>query len=165
MTDMDLHWPTLRDWKINGEARYIGITTSATADHERMEAFMKHDKPDFIQVNYSLLEPEAGNRVLPLARDLGIAVLINSPFDGGAYFKYVSGQQLPDWAAEFDCETWAQFNLKFILGETAVTSVLTETTRISNLEDNLRAGFGRLPDTETCKRMKAHFMTLLRHEL
>jgi aryl-alcohol dehydrogenase-like predicted oxidoreductase len=165
MTDMDLHWPTLRDWKNNGEARYIGITTSATADHERMEAYMKSDKPDFIQVNYSLLEPEAGNRLLPMARDLGIAVLINSPFDGGAYFRHVSGQQLPDWAAEFDCETWAQFNLKFILGETAVNSVLTETTRISNLEDNLRAGLGRLPDTGTRDRMQSHFASVARREV
>jgi len=165
MTDMDLHWPTLQDWKNNGEARYIGITTSATVDHERMEAYMKSDKPDFIQVNYSLLEPEAGNRILPLARDLGIAVLINSPFDGGAYFKHVSGQQLPDWAAEFDCETWAQFNLKFILGETAVNSVLTETTRISNLEDNLRAGLGRLPDTGTRDRMQSYFASMARKEV
>lgn len=165
MTDMDVHWPTLRDWKDNGEARYIGITTSATADHERMETYMRSIKPDFIQVNYSLLEPEAGNRVLPLARDLGIAVLINSPFDGGLYFKHVSGQQLPDWAAEFDCESWAQFNLKFILGETAVNSVLTETTRISNLEENLRAGTGRLPDTQTRGKMQAYFASVVRKEV
>jgi aryl-alcohol dehydrogenase-like predicted oxidoreductase len=160
MTDMDLHWPTLRDWKDKGEARYIGITTSATADHERMEAFMKSDKPDFIQVNYSLLEPEAEQRVLPLARDLGIAVLINSPFNGGEYFKHVSGKTLPEWVVDFDCESWAQFNLKYLLGETAINSLLTETTRTSNLIDNLRAGVGRLPDEAMRKKIKAHFRSV-----
>ena len=160
MTDMDLHWPTLRDWKDKGEARYIGITTSATADHERMEAFMKSDKPDFIQVNYSLLEPEAEQRVLPLARDLGIAVLINSPFNGGEFFKHVSGKTLPEWVVEFDCESWAQFNLKYLLGEPAINSLLTETTRARNLIDNLRAGVGRLPDEAMRKKIKAHFVSM-----
>lgn len=157
MTDMDLHWPSLQDWKANGEARYIGITTSATADHERMSAFMKSDKPDFIQVNYSLLEPEAEQVVLPLARDLGIAVLINSPFNGGELFKAINGVPLPDWATEFDCTSWAQFNLKYLLGETAINTILTETTKTANLVDNLQAGMGRIPDTQTRTRMKAHF--------
>lgn len=160
MTDMDLHWPTLKDWKHNGEARYIGITTSATTDHERMQSFMKNDKPDFIQVNYSLLEPEAEQRVLPLARDLGIAVLINSPFNGGEFFRHVSGHQLPDWAAEFDCESWAQFNLKYLLGEPAINCLLTETTKVSNLVDNLRAGIGRIPDETMRRKIKAHFNSL-----
>jgi aryl-alcohol dehydrogenase-like predicted oxidoreductase len=160
MTDMDLHWPTLKDWKHNGEARYIGITSSATADHERMEAFMRSDKPDFIQVNYSLLEPEAEQRILPLARDLGIAVLINSPFNGGEFFKHVSGHQLPDWAAEFDCESWAQFNLKYLIGNTAINCLLTETTKVSNLIDNLRAGVGRLPDEAMRRKIKSHFDSL-----
>jgi aryl-alcohol dehydrogenase-like predicted oxidoreductase len=160
MTDMDLHWPTLRDWKDKGEARYIGITSSATADHERMAAFMKSDKPDFIQVNYSLLEPEAEQQVLPLARDLGIAVLINSPFNGGEYFQAVRGHALPDWAAEFDCASWAQFNLKYIVGEPAINCVLTETTKVANLEDNLRGGMGRLPDASTRRKIKAHFASL-----
>jgi diketogulonate reductase-like aldo/keto reductase len=160
MTDLDIHWPTLRDLKDKGDARYIGITSSATADHERMEAFMKSDHPDFIQVNYSLLEPEAENRVLPLARDMGIAVLINSPFNGGEYFGVIRGHKLPDWAAEIDCATWAQFNLKYILGESVINSVLTETTKTKNLEDNLGGGMGRLPDAATRRKMKAHFNSL-----
>ena len=157
MTDLDLHWPTLRELKDKGDTRYIGITSSATADHERMEAFMKSDRPDFIQVNYSLLEPEAENRVLPLAQDMGIGVLINSPFNGGEYFSVIRGHDLPDWAAEIDCETWAQFNLKYILGETVINSVLTETTKPRNLEDNIGGGMGRIPDTQTRKKIKAHF--------
>jgi len=160
MTDMDLHWPTLKDWKNSGEARYIGITTSATADHERMEGYMKSDKPDFIQVNYSLLETEAEQRVLPLARDMGIGVLINSPFNGGEFFKQVKGHALPEWAAEFDCTSWAQFNLKYLLGEMAINSILTETTKVSNMVDNLSGGIGRLPDDAMRKKMKAHFRSL-----
>ena len=160
MTDMDLHWPTLKDWKKSGEARYIGITTSATADRERMEAYMKSDKPDFIQVNYSLLEPEAEQRILPLARDMGIAVLINSPYNGGEFFKQVKGHDLPEWAAEFDCTSWAQFNLKYLLGEMAINSILTETTKVSNMVDNLGGGIGRLPDDAMRKKMKAHFSSL-----
>ena len=160
MTDLDLHWPTLRDLKARGETRYIGITSSATADHERMAAFMTSDRPDFIQVNYSLVEPGAGDRVLPLARDLGIGVLINSPFNGGEFFKVVDGHALPEWAAEFDCSSWAQFNLKYILGETAVNTALTETTRARHLVDNLQGGMGRLPDAGMRRRMKAHFDSL-----
>lgn len=157
MLDTDVHWPTLLEWKNNGGARYIGVTTSNTVDHERMEAFMKANRPDFIQVNYSLLEPESGDRILPLARDLGIGVIINTPFAGGEYFKAVSGLTLPDWTAEFDCSSWAQFNLKYILGEPTVNCVLTETTKVANLEENLRAATGRLPDEAMRKKMKAHF--------
>jgi aryl-alcohol dehydrogenase-like predicted oxidoreductase len=160
MTDMDLHWPTLRDLKEKGDARYIGITSSASSDHERMEAFMKSDKPDFIQVNYSLVEPEAENRVLPLARDMGIGVLINSPFNGGEFFRIIRGHELPDWAAEFDCESWAQFNLKYLLGESAINCLLTETTKPRNLEDNIRGAMGRIPDAQTRKKIKAHFNSL-----
>lgn len=160
MTDLDLHWPTLRDLKARGEVRYIGITSSATADHERMAAFMNSDRPDFIQVNYSLVEPQAEDSVLPLARDLGIGVLINSPFNGGEFFKVVSGHTLPDWAAEFDCSSWAQYNLKYILGDTAVNTALTETTRVHHLVDNLQGGMGRMPDAAMRRRMKAHFNSL-----
>jgi aryl-alcohol dehydrogenase-like predicted oxidoreductase len=122
---------------------------------------MKSDKPDFIQVNYSLLELEAEQRVLPLARDMGIAVLINSPFNGGEFFKHVKGHELPDWAAEFDCTSWAQYNLKYLLGETAINSILTETTKLSNMVDNLSGGIGRLPDAAMRKKMKDHFTSLV----
>jgi diketogulonate reductase-like aldo/keto reductase len=157
MNDNDLHWPTLREAKNSGGARYIGITTSNTPDHASMEAFMKSSRPDFIQVNYSLLEPDADLRILPLARDQGTAVIINTPFAGGEYFKRVSGKELPAWAAEFDCGSWAQFNLKYIISEPAVNCVLTETVKTVHMEDNLRAATGRLPDAATRARMKAHF--------
>jgi len=157
LLDMEIHWPTLRDAKANGEARYIGATTSDTDGHEPMEAFMKRDKPDFVQVNFSLLEPDAEQRILPLAQDLGIGVMINKPFGGGDFFKRVSGLTLPDWAAEIDCTSWAQFNLKYILGHPAINCVLTETTKTKNLEENLLSATGRLPDEAMRKKMKAHF--------
>ncbi len=160
MTDMDIHWPTLRELKEKGEARYIGITSSFTEDHERMAEFMKQEKPDFIQVNFSLLEPQAEEVVLPLARDLGIGVMINSPFNGGELFRKVSGHDLPDWAAEIDCQTWAQFNLKYILGMTNINTVLTETNKTHHLVDNIGGGMGRIPDAQTRIRMKAHFDSL-----
>lgn len=162
MIDVDVHWPSLRDAKANGGARYIGVTTSDTALHEQMEAFMKAEKPDFVQVNYSLLEPDAGNRILPLARDLGIGVIINTPFGGGEFFQRTRGMALPDFAAEIDCTSWAQFNLKFILGEPAVNCILTETTKVVNLQENLLSASGRLPDEPMRKRMKEHFDSLLK---
>ncbi len=160
MTDMDIHWPTLRELKENGEARYIGITSSFTEDHERMAEFMKQEKPDFIQVNFSLLEPQAEEIVLPLARDLGIGVMINSPFNGGELFRKVSGHDLPDWAADIDCQSWAQYNLKYILGVTNINTVLTETNKTHHLEDNIGGGMGRIPDAQMRKQMKEHFDSL-----
>ena len=123
---------------------------------------MNTHQPDFIQVNYSLLEPEIEQRILPLARDKGIAVMINTPFGGGEYFKTVKGLTLPDWTAEFDCTSWAQFNLKYILSEPTINCVLTETTKTTNMEENLRAATGRLPDADMRKKMKAHFDTLVK---
>jgi len=162
MLDMDLHWPTLQEEKSKGNARYIGYTTSNTVDHEKMEGYMNTHQPDFIQVNYSLLEPEIEQRILPLARDKGIAVMIYTPFGGGEYFKTVKGLTLPDWTAEFDCTSWAQFNLKYILSEPTINCVLTETTKTTNMEENLRAATGRLPDADMRKKMKAHFDTLVK---
>lgn len=161
MIDIDVHWSTLREAKSNGDARYIGITTSNTSGHAQMESFMQRERPDFIQVNYSLLEPDAGDRILPLARDLGIAVIINTPFGGGGYFQQVRGLPLPEWTAEFDCTSWAQFNLKYILGEPVVNCILTETTRVTNLQENLLVATSRLPDEDMRKKMKSHFDLLI----
>lgn len=160
MTDMDIHWPTLRELKDKGDARYIGITSSFTEDHERMADFMKKEKPDFIQVNFSLLEPQAEDVVLPLARDLGIGVMINSPFNGGELFSKVRGHDLPDWASDIDCQTWAQFNLKYILGVESIHTVLTETNKTHHLRDNIGGGMGRVPDTQMRRKMKTHFDSL-----
>ena len=154
LRDVDLHWPNVRAWKDSGEARYIGVTVAAKARHGLLETFMKENSPDFVHMNYSPMENAAEERLLPLARDSGMAVLINRPFMNGSYFGMVAGRQLPAWAADFDCETWAQFSLKYVLANPAVTCVLTETTNPEHMEENIRAAFGRLPDEATKRRMR-----------
>ncbi len=154
LRDVDLHWPNVRAWKDSGEARYIGVTVSSNFQHAPMETFMRENSPNFVHVNYSPMENGAEDRVLPLARDMGMGVLINRPFTNGTYFGMVAGKELPAWAAEFDCETWAQFSLKYVLANPAVTCVLTETTNPEHMEENIQAGFGRLPDDATRARMR-----------
>ena len=154
LRDVDLHWPHVRAWKDSGEARYIGVTVSANARHSLMETFVREHSPDFLHVNYSPMENGAEERLLPLARDMGMAVLINRPFMNGSYFGMVAGKELPSWAAEFDCETWAQFSLKYVLANPAVTCVLTETTNPEHMAENIQAAFGRLPDESTKGRMR-----------
>lgn len=154
LTDLETQWPNLRDWKESGEARYIGVTVSNDALHERLESFMRRETPDFVHMNYSVMETRAEERLLPLARDRGMAVLTNRPFINGSYFGQVAGRELPEWAAEFDCATWAQFSIKYILAHPAVTCCLTDTTSPSHMEENIQAGFGRLPDDPTKQRMR-----------
>ena len=154
MRDLDVHWPNVRRWKDSGEARYIGVTTSNIGQHDAFEAFMRSEPLDFVQINYSVMEPNAEDRLLPLARDLGLGVLINRPFMNGTYFGRVSGRELPEWASEFDCESWAQFSLKYILAHPAVTCALTETTNPDHMAENIGTAFGRLPDEATKQRMR-----------
>ncbi|MXV96524.1 MAG: aldo/keto reductase [Gemmatimonadetes bacterium] len=154
MRDLDVHWPSVLRWRDSGEARYIGVTVSSNGQHDDFEAVMRSEPLDFVQINYSVMEPGAEDRLLPLAQDLGMAVLINRPFMNGSYFGRVSGRTLPDWAAEFDCATWAQFSLKYILAHPAVTCALTETTNPEHMADNIGAGFGRLPDDGMKRRMR-----------
>ena len=139
--------------KETGLTRYIGAARHKLEFHEPMMQLMEMGAVDFIQVNYSLLEPEAGDTVLPMARDKGVAILVNRAFVNGEYFDVVQDRELPGWAAEFDCDSWAQFSLKFILSHPAVTCVLTETANPDHLVDNLGAGMGRLPDEATRQRM------------
>ena len=160
LRDVETHWPNLRAWKDAGEARYIGVTVSSDADHDRLEAFMRAQAPDFVHVNYSVVETRAEQRLLPLARDRTMAVLINRPFMNGSYFRSVQGRQLPAWTADFDCASWAQFSLKYILANPAVTCVLTETTDPGHMEENIRAGLGRLPDDAIRLRMRELALTL-----
>ena len=148
------HWPRLREWKDSGEARYIGATVSADANHGPLEAFMRTESPDFVHVNYSVAETAAEERLLPLARQRGMAVLTNRPFMNGAWFAVVAGRPLPEWAADFDCESWAQFSVKYVLSNPAITCALTETTDPEHMAENVRSGFGRLPDEAARARMR-----------
>ena len=138
-----------------GLTRYLGVARHKLEFHEPMMQLMEMGVVDFVQVNYSLLEPEAGDTVLPMAQEKGVAILVNRAFVNGDYFEVVRDRELPEWAAEFDCDSWAQFSLKFILSHPAVTCVLTETANPEHLVDNLGAGMGRLPDEATRAKMLA----------
>jgi diketogulonate reductase-like aldo/keto reductase len=146
-------WPNLRAAKDAGRARYIGVTAAQAALYPQLEAFLAREQPDFVEINYSVVEREA-ERLLPLLADRGIAVLISRPFMNGAYFERLASVPLPEWAADFECTSWAQFSLKYIFGNPAVTCVLTETTRAENMAENARAAFGAVPSSTARRRMR-----------
>jgi aryl-alcohol dehydrogenase-like predicted oxidoreductase len=148
------HWDNLRRLKDEGLTRYIGLARHRPEFYDMMIKVMQTGTLDFLQVNLSPLETEAEERILPMARDAGVAVTINRPFLNGEYFSIVGDRELPEWAAEFDCRSWAQFSLKYVLSHPAVTSVLTETANPRHVVDNLGAGSGRLPDNKTRSKMR-----------
>ena len=149
------NWDTFRQWKEEGLTRYIGLARHNVRFYDAMMKVMQTGTIDFIQVNLSPLETDAEDRILPMAQDKGVAVTINRPFVNGRYFSVVRGRELPAWAIEFDCTSWAQFSIKYVLSHPAVTSVLTETANPDHLRDNIGGGVGRLPDAKTRKRMRA----------
>jgi diketogulonate reductase-like aldo/keto reductase len=153
LIDVHTHLATLREWKEQGRVRYIGITHYESGAFDEMQKIMRSEKLDFIQINYSLMEREAEENILPLAQERGIAVIVNRPFGGGNLFDRVRSKQLPDWAAEVDCRSWAQFFLKWIIANPAVTCAIPATGKPRHLEDNMRAGIGRLPDARMRQRM------------
>lgn len=152
--DFRAQWPRMQRWREEGQARHIGVAVSGDGFFDMIETLLINGEPDFIQINYSMLEPQSADRLIPLAQDKGVAVLTNRPFVNGDYFGLVKDRELPAWAADFDCHSWAQFSLKWILGNTAVTCTLTETSKVQHAIDNLSAGLGRLPDAATRDRMK-----------
>jgi aryl-alcohol dehydrogenase-like predicted oxidoreductase len=153
LQDLATHAKTLREWKAGGRIRYIGITHYHAGAHAELERLVKTRAWDFVQFNYSMAEREAEDRLLGACADSGTAVIVNRPFSTGALFPRVKGKELPPWAADFDCGSWAQFFLKYILGHPAVTCVIPGTRRVTHLQDNVRAGMGRLPDAAMRKRM------------
>jgi diketogulonate reductase-like aldo/keto reductase len=154
MVDVDTHWPSLKRWKAEGATRYIGVTVSQPSKHADLEQFLGREKPDFVQMNYSITERDVEKRLLQVAHDRGVAIVINRPFMNGAYFDKLEGKPLPDWAAEFDCRTWAQFSLKYILANPLLTCVLTETANPQHMADNLVTALGPLPDAAARQRMR-----------
>lgn len=154
LVDVKTQLNNLRRWKEEGRVRYIGVTHSRVSAFYDLEQVMQSQVLDFVQFNYSFTEPDAEQRLLPLAVDKGIAVLVNRPFGNGSLFPKVKGKALPDWAADFDCESWAQFSLKYILAHPAVTCVIPATSNPKHLVDNMGAGFGRLPDDGLRRRMR-----------
>ena len=150
----------LREWKAQGLCRYIGITTSFGGDFDAVEAVVRREKPDFLQVNYSLADRAAEKRVIPAAAEVGAAVLTDLPFARNRLFRAVRGQKLPEWAGDFDAASWGQFFLKYLLGNEAVTAVIPGTGNPEHMADNLGAGRGRLPDAAQRQRMVAFFDAL-----
>ncbi len=153
LRDWRTHLPTLRRLKEQGEIRYFGISASRETLYDDFIAIMRNEPLDFVQINYSVAERKSEEVILPLALERRLAVLINRPFVAGALFPRVADRVLPDWAEEFDCRSWAQFFLKFVLGHPAVTAAIQATTSESHLLDNMEAGRGRLPDDATRNRM------------
>ena len=150
----------LREWKAQGLCRYFGITTSFGGDFDAVEAVLRRQKPDFLQVNYSLADRAAEKRVIPAAAEVGAAVLTDLPFARNRLFQAVRGQKLPEWASDFDATSWAQFLLKYLLGNEAVTAVIPGTSNPEHMADNLGAGRGRLPDAAQRQKMVAFFEAL-----
>lgn len=153
LVDVETHLATLREWKQQGRVRYIGITHYNSSAYAEVERVLRRERVDFLQINYSLGEREAEQRILPLAQERGVAVIVNRPFGGGDLFARLRGKPLPDFAREFDCTSWAQFMLKWIVAHPAVTCAIPATNNPAHLEDNMRAGAGRLPDAKMREQM------------
>jgi diketogulonate reductase-like aldo/keto reductase len=153
LLDWRTHLRTLREWKESGRVRYIGVTHYTAGAYDELERVLRAERLDFLQVNYSIGERDADRRILPLARERGIAVLVNRPFTEGGLFQRVRTTPLPPWAAELGCESWAQLFLKWILGHPAVTCVIPATSRVAHLVDNMKAGLGPLPDAAARDRI------------
>ena len=153
MLDWSTHIETLKEWKAQGRIRYIGITTSHGERHDAMAKAMAEQPLGFVQFTYNILDREAEKRLLPLAADRGLAVVINRPFRQGALIDAVKRHKLPAWASEIDCANWAQFLLKFVVSHPAVTCVIPATSRIDHMRENMGALHGRLPDRQMRERM------------
>ncbi len=153
LVDLETQLATLREWKAQKRIRYLGITHYNSSAYDRVEGVLRREPLDFLQINYSLAEQEAEKRLLPLAQERGVAVIVNRPLGSGELFRRVRGRELPEWAADFDCHSWAQFFLKWIVAHPAVTCAIPATGNPKHAADNMQAGIGRLPDAKMRLRM------------
>ncbi len=153
LRDWRTHLKTLREWKEQGKIRYIGITTSHGRYHEELARIMRSEPLDFVQFSYNLEDRIAEKDLLPIALDKRIGTLINRPFQRGGLFGSIRNRKLPEWSKEFDCSSWAQFFLKFVVSHPAVTCVIPATSKAQHMRDNMAAGFGRMPDERQRKLM------------
>jgi diketogulonate reductase-like aldo/keto reductase len=154
LIDLDARWPSLERWKESGRARYVGVTAAQAGLYDRLEAFLRTARPDFVEINYSVTERDAERRLLPLLAERGIAVLVSRPFMNGAYFERLKSERLPGWAAELECDSWAQFSLQYILASPHVTCVLTETTDPAHMAENVLTALKPAPDAAARERMR-----------
>ena len=153
MLSWEDHLETLRRAQAERRTRYVGITTSHGRRHEEMEAVLRRERFDFVQLTYNLLDREAERRLLPLAAERGIAVIANRPFRRGELIEQLRRHPLPPWAAEIGCRTWPQFLLKFVVSHPAVTCAIPATSSPGHMDDNMGAARGRLPDAAMRQRM------------
>jgi diketogulonate reductase-like aldo/keto reductase len=160
LLDWREHVPTLRALQASGKVRYSGITHYRADAHAELERVLGAEKFDWLQVNYSLAEPEAAARLLPFCQDKGIAVMANRPFADGALFARVRGKPLPPWAADVGCESWGQFFLRWVISHPAVTCVIPATSKPQHMADNAAAGRAPLPDARQRERMRAYWESL-----
>jgi diketogulonate reductase-like aldo/keto reductase len=155
LVDWRAHLPTLRAWKAEGRVRYLGVTHYTQSAHDELESVMRAEKWDFVQINYALDDRAVERRLLPLAAERGIAVIVNQPFGGGGLLRKLMSRKLPDWAGEIGATSWAQLLLKFVLANPAVTCVIPGTGKPEHMADNLQAGFGLYPDAALLRKMIA----------
>lgn len=160
LRDWKLHLPTLHELKAAGKLRYVGITTSFNGQYKDFEKVMKTQELDFIQVNYNIAITEAAERILPLAKDKGIAVIINRPFEKARLFSTVKNSKIPEWCRDFDCHSWGQFFLKYIVSHPDVTCAIPATSKVKHMKDNMQAMRGRLPTQTERQKMKSLFDSL-----
>ncbi|MGC1243760.1 MAG: aldo/keto reductase [Chryseosolibacter sp.] len=153
LTDWETHIKTLRSWKEQGKTKYVGLTHYTDSAHDRLMSILSRETVDFIQVNYNLSDRHAEERLLPFAREKNVAVIINQPFASGSLFQRVRGKQLPAWAGEIGCSSWAQFFLKYILSHPSVTCAIPGTDKPHHMLDNMGAAYGKLPDEKQRKEM------------
>jgi diketogulonate reductase-like aldo/keto reductase len=151
--DWQAHWPLLREMKAAGRARYIGMTTSHGRRHDDLEAIIRRERPDFVQLTYNVNDRDIEARLLPTAAERGVAVIVNRPFDGGSVFGPRTARALPGWAAELGCRSWAEAFLKWIAAHPAVTCAIPATSRLAHLHENMRALSGPLPDAALRRRI------------
>ena len=155
LLDVNTHLPWMKDWKAAGKVRYVGVTHYQESSFPALEKYISSGQVDFVQLNYSMAERAAESRLLPAAQAAGVAVIVNRPFADAALFERVKNLTLPEWAAEFDAQTWAQFFLKYILAHPAVTCAIPATRNPKHVLDNMTAGVGPLPDEAMRQRMLA----------
>ncbi|MCE7038815.1 aldo/keto reductase [Dyadobacter sp. CY312] len=154
------HLKTLQGWKESGKVRYIGVTHYTDSAHDRLESIVKSKVVDFVQFNYSIRSRNAEKSLLKAARDNGVAVIINEPFEQGELFRFVKGKSLPAWSEDYGIKSWAQFFLKYIISDPGVTCVIPGTSDVKHITDNLGAGFGQLPDVQGRKKMLEWITTI-----
>ena len=160
LRDWQVHLETLKEWKAQDKVRYIGITTSHGRFHDELEVILASQPFDFVQLSYNIEDRAVEQRLLPLAQERGMAVLVNRPYQKGELFAKVRGRALPTWAEEFDCSSWGQFFLKYVVSHPAVTCAIPATSKVHHMLDNMAAGYGRLPDKATRRRMEQFYRSL-----